>query len=99
MQFPQLVQAVTLSTCGGRIPRAVRRSATLNTSFGHRARQMPQPSAPLHSFSFIEMMTGFVAIDSLSLLTQGLAPTASEGLYSACGIKREWRRLAQDGQA
>src|SRR5512136_3096326 len=88
MQFPQLVQAVTLSTCGGRMPRAVRRSAILNTSFGHRARQIPQPSAPLHSFSLIEMITGFVAIVVLSLLIpRAVFRAPSEGANSAGLVK------------
>src|SRR5574341_1648453 len=58
-QFSHLVQAVTFSTTGSRMPRAVKRSAILNTSLGHNARQMPQPSAPLHKLSLMEMITGF----------------------------------------
>src|SRR5512139_1991473 len=99
MQFPQLVQAVTLSTWGGRMPRAVKRSAILNTSFGHRARQMPQPSAPLHSFSLIEMMTGFVAIGFPSLLIPQPAFRAlSEWSYSASVVKGQGLRPPHNRQ-
>ena len=81
MQLPQLVQAVILSICGGRIPRAVSRSATLKTSLGHRARQMPHPSAPLHSVSLIEMITGFsFAIASFSPVYLAADPQPSTAL-------------------
>src|SRR5574341_352179 len=58
-QLSHLVQAVIFSTTGSRMPRAVSRSAILKTSLGQRARQMPQPSAPLQRFSLMEMITGF----------------------------------------
>src|SRR5512146_607995 len=97
MQFPQLVQAVTLSIWGGRMPRAVRRSAILNTSFGHSARQRPQPSAPLHSLSLIEMMTGFVGIGFPSfLIPQAAFRALSEGMYSARVVKGRRLRPPHD---
>ncbi len=101
MQFPQLVQAVTLSTWGGRMPRAVRRSAILKTSLGQRARQMPQPSAPLHRFSLMEMITGSFAIESSPSLPipQAGFRTAQKGLIRPMPSNSSGRGSVQNGQA